>query len=116
MKALTLETYQLFYLLTGSKVFSYYIAVCIVAALSVIVLMGLFLLLDGVVPTKSIMVAFTFPFSIGTWLVVALADLKIVPMSVMEVANHMKIRYLKLLTIVIVAVVILAYKTLLAMA
>lgn len=116
MKPLTLEAYKLLYFLTGSKVFSYYSAVVIVTVLNVIVLMGLSLLLDGVLPTKAILVIFKFPFYIATGVGLFLINLKVAPMSFMELANHVQVRYLKLLVYVIVAVIILGYKMLLKIA
>ena len=116
MKPLTLEAYKLLYFLTGSQVFSYYVAVVIVTVLNVIVLMGLSLLLDGILPTRALMVLFKFPFFIGTGLALFVVNLKVVPLSFMELTNHVQVRYLKLLIYVIVAVLILAYKMVLKIA
>ena len=113
MKPLTLEAYKLLYFLTGSKVFSYYAAVVIVTILTTIVLMGLSILLEGIIPTKSLQILFKFPYFVGTGIALFLLNLKLVPMSFMELTNHVKVRYIKLLLYVAVAIIILAYKALL---
>lgn len=116
MKPLTLEAYKLLYFLTGSKVFSYYVAVVMVTVLNVIVLMGLTLLLDGVLPVAPLQILFRFPFFIGTGIALFFVNIKVVPLSFMELTNHVQVRYLKLLIYVLIALLILAYKMLLKIA
>ncbi len=116
MKPLTLEAYKLLFYLTGSKVFAYYVAVALVSVLNVIVLMGLSLLLEGIFPTAALARFFSFPFNIGAWLVLFLINLRVAPLSFMDVASHIHVRYIKLLLYAGIAALILAYKMLLNIA
>ena len=113
MRPLTLEAFKVLYLLTGARVFSYYVAVGYVTILNVLVLMGLGMLLEGVFPTGIVHTMFSFPFNIPSGIILFLINLKVVPIKMVEIVGQIKTKYAKLIIYTSLAFIIFVYNFLL---
>lgn len=109
MKTLTLEAYKILFYLTGSRVVAYYTAVLLLTVLNVIFLMGMCMLLDGLFASGSLLEAFSFPINIIVGGILFIIHLFYAPISLMEVTNNVRVRYVKLLVYIFISLAILAY-------
>ena len=113
MRPLTLEAYKVLYLLTGARVFSYYVSVFYITVLNVLVLMGLGMLLEGVFPTQIVHTMFSFPFNIPSGIILFLINLRVVPLKMVEIVGQLKTKYAKLIIYTSLAFIIFTYNILL---
>ncbi len=101
------------YFVTGAQRFSYFFAVVFNTILNVVFLKGIGLLLVGIVPfIEYFNLVFALPHYIGMvgiGIILYFVNLKVVPFHMLDYANMVKTKYVKLIIYVVLCIVLFLY-------
>lgn len=109
MKTLTLEAYRLFFNLTGSQIFSYVAAIVLMTVCNLILLTGLCMLMDGALPLTHILKLFAFPQNLAIGVVIAIGLVLYAPFDLMDIAQNIPTKYVRLMAFFVAALAVLGY-------